>query len=479
MTALHRLTVAAIAVAATLSAAPPALAAPPANDARGGAQALGRLPASVRGTTVGATLEAAELGSNCTPTKNSVWFTFTAPSNRPVVIALDAAGDLDATIDVFERQRSQVTHVACRNTNRRGAATLDIDAASGTSYYIRVGALENSADARFGLRVVVPDAPATFPGRRLPRKGVRAVVDRLANADDAWAVRVRRGQTYRLNFVSSGGRCGVAELYQSADSFGSDPVRRLRCDAYTVFAPAKGGTYSVLVRAPRASRERINYRLRVGRAQADDTAPGIRLGNDVRVRGALRGSELDALDLYRFTIASPSLLRLRLGTGRNFDLRLLTDSGRRIGCSCGFAGSKLIERRIKPGRYFAAIRARDGADGRYRLRRLARTITHSRMLVDGGRRATVPPGAGVTLDLAVRPAVSGPARLVIERFDPLAGWLFHSSPRPSVVAGHARLSFTPPSVGRWRVSGEFLGSRRAAPSEGGTVRVTAEEPLED
>ena len=46
-------------------------------------------------------------------------------------------------------------------------------------------------------------------------------------------------------------------------------------------------------------------------------------------------------------------------------------------------------------------------------------------------------------------------------------------------AGHARLRFTPPSVGRWRVTGEFLGTRRAAPSEGGTVRVTSQEPLED
>jgi len=478
MTVIGRMLALVIATAA-LAAAAPASAAPPPNDARGAAQALGRLPASVRGTTVQATLEPAELGSSCSSTKNSVWYTFTAPSNRSVLIALDAAGDLDATIDVYERQRSQVTQIACRDTNRRGAATLDIDASDGTSYYVRVGARENSADARFGLRVVVPESPATYPGRRLPRKGARGVVDRLANADDAWAVRVRRGQTYRLNFVSSGGRCAVAEVYDSADSFGSDPVRRLRCDAYTVFAPAENATYSVLVRAPRASRERITYRLRAGRAQADDTAPGIRLGNDVRVGGRLQGSELDALDLYRFTIASPSLLRLRLGTGRNFDLRLLTDTGRRISCSCNFAGSKLIERRIKPGRYFVAVRARDGAGGRYRLRRLARTITHARMLVDGGRRTTVPPGAGVTLDLTVRPAVSGPARLVIERFDPLAGWLFHSSPRPNVSAGHARLRFTPPSVGRWRVSGEFLGTRRAAPSEGGTVRVTAEEPLED
>jgi hypothetical protein len=173
------------------------------------------------------------------------------------------------------------------------------------------------------------------------------------------------------------------------------------------------------------------------------------------------------------------MLRLRLGTGRNFDLRLLSQGGRRLGSDTGFSGSKEIERRLAPGRYFVVVRARQGAAGRYTLRRLTRTITHSRMLVDGGRRTTVGPGAGVTLDLAVRPAVGGRAALVIERFDPLGGWLFHSSPRVGVGAGHGRLHFVPPSVGHWRISGEFLGTRRAAPSQGGTVHVTVEEPLED
>ena len=479
MSAHMRCILFAVAAVMTLGVASPALAAPPPNDARAAAQSLGTLPASVRGTTVGATLETGEVPSGCSGTKNSVWYAFTADSGRSILIALDAAGDLDATIDVYERQRSQVTQLTCKNTNRRGAATLDIDASSGTSYYIRVGARENSVDERFQLRVVTPDRPATFPGRKLPRRGVQATVDRLANADDAWAVRVQRGRTYRLNFVSSGGRCARAELYDGADSFGSDPVRRLRCDAHTLFVPPAGGTYSVLVRAPRASRERLTYRVRVGLAQADDTAPGIRLANDVRARGHLQGNELDALDLYRFTVARPSVLRLGLATSRDFDLRLLADSGRRIECDCGFEGSKLIERRIKPGRYFAAIRARDGAVGSYRLHRLARTITHARMLVNGGRRATVGPGTAVTLDLAVAPAVAGRARLVIERFDPLAGWLFYSSQRPAVAGGHGRLRFVPPAVGRWRVTGEFLGTRVAAPSEGGTVRLTVAEPLED
>ena len=478
MPVLRRLTVL-ICAATVLWVTPSALAAPPPNDARAAAQDLGALPASVRGTTVGATLEGTELPSGCAGPKNSVWYAFKADSGRAILIALDASGDLDATVDVYERERSQVSPVTCEDTNRRGAATLEIDAVRGRDYLIRVGARANSADDRFSMRVVVPDQPASFPGRRLPGKGARAVVDRLANPDDAWAIKVQRGRTYRLNFVSSGGRCATAELYDGAGSFGDDALRRLRCDAHTVFVPSASGTYSVLVRAPRGSRDRLSYRVRAGLAQADDTAPGLRLANDVRVRGGLNGNELDAIDLYRFTIARPSQLRLSLGTGKEFDLRLMTDSGHRIDCECGFSGSKEIERRMRPGRYFAVVRARDGAAGRYSLRRLARAITHSRMLVDGGRSATVAPGGAVTLDLTVAPAVAGHAALTIERFDPLAGWLFDSTARPSVAAGHGRLGFAPPTVGRWRVAGEFLGTRTAAPSDGGTVRVTVEEPLED
>jgi hypothetical protein len=459
--------------------APTALAAPPPNDARAAAQVL-QLPASVRGTTVEATTEgASEVPASCGPTKNSVWYAFTANTGRSIVIALDAEGDLDATIDVIERQRSQIQSIDCRPTNRRGAATIEIDARRGTAYYIRIGARENSVDDRFTLRVLTPDQPASFPGKRLPRKGAHAAVERLANPDDAWAIHVRKGTTYRLNFVSSGGRCATAELYADADTFRSDPIRRLRCDDHTAFSAPATGTYSVLVRAPRSSRDRLKYRVRVGRAGTDDTAPGIRLPNDVRVRGGLNGNQLDAIDLYRFSIARPSLLSLGLATGKDFDLRLMTDTGHRIACDCGFSGSKDIEQRVRPGRYFVVVRARDGAAGKYALRRLARTITHSRMQVDGGRSATVAPGQGVTLDLVVSPPVGGHAALLIERFDPLVGWLFHTSPRPAVVAGHGRLRFVPPSIGRWRASGEYLGTRTAAPSRGGTVRVTVEEPLED
>ena len=464
------------AVVGLLVNAASAAAAPPPNDVRAAAQPLGALPASVRGTVVDATVEPDEPPSSCAAAGASVWYALTARESRSIVIALDAEGDMDAAVDVYLRERSQLTPIDCRRTNRRGAATLDLDAEGGTNYLIRVAALGNSVKDRFRLRVVEPDRPASFPGPRLPRRGVTAAVDRIANPDDAWSVRLRRGLGYRINLVSTGGRCASVEFHRPQ---GGGSVRQLRCDAHTVYVPPSSGLHTLHVVAPRRSRERIPYRLRVGRTAADDTAPGIRLANDTRMRGGLRGGELDAVDLYRFTVSRPSRMQINLRTSKNFDLRLERDTGGRIACDCGFEGSKQIEQRLERGRYYVVVQARDGAGGRDVLRRLARTITRARTLVDGDRRATVAPGRSVSLQLAVSPDVDGRATLLVERLDPLAGWLYHVQYRPLVRAGRATVVFRSPSVGRWRVTGSFLGTRHAAPSEGGTAHFIVAEPLED
>ena len=458
------------AVGWVLVAASTAMAAPPPNDARGTPQSLGTLPADVRGTTVESSVEADEPPSGCATVRGSVWYAFDAAEDRSIVFALDAEGDLDAVVEVFLRERSQITPVACRRTNRRGALTFEADAEGGSSYLVRVASRGNSVEGDFRLRVIEPERPARFPGERLPRGGVTRFVDRLANPDDAWSVRLERGIAYRMNLVSSGGRCALVEFHLPGQG---EIVRRMRCDAHTVYVPAASGVYTFHVQAPRASRDRIRYRLRAGRAAADDMAPGIRLPNDQRVRGRLRGSELDALDLYRFSIAVRSTLRVTLNAGADFELRLLDEDGDRLASGTG------LERRLAPGRYFVAVRAVDGAGGRYVLRRLARVITRAEMLVDGGSSATIAPGGSVSLALDVSPAVDGPATMTIERFDPLAGWLFHSTQRPPVRSGRAALGFRPPAVGRWRATGSFDGTRHAAPSAGGTVRINVEEPLED
>jgi hypothetical protein len=478
---LRSVSILALLLAGLLVQAAPAAAAPPPNDARAAAQDVGALPATLRGTTVDATIDEDEPFSGCSgPGKGSVWYAFTAAEAREILVALDADGDMDATVEVFLRQRSQVSSVGCRTTDRRGEATVDLDAAKGGSYLIRVAPLANSVTAGFTLRVVAPDRPAQPPGQPLPAAGASAQVDRFANPDDAWAVSMTAGRTYRINFATPGRGCANAALYAPGTSgFGGASVRSLRCDAQTVFTPPKSGRYTIFVRAPRASRARIAYRLGAGLARADDTAPGIEIENDDRVSGSLRGSAVDGLDLYRFSVARRSDLRVRLGTTHEFQVLLLTDGGHRLACGCGGAGDKQLDRRIAPGRYFLAVRARNGDDGGYVLSRLARTITRSRALAGGERSATISSGSSSQLSLAVSPGVAGRATLLVERFDPIAGWLFDARFHPRVSGGRATVAFRPPSVGRWRVTGAFDGTRRASPSAGGIARFRVTEPVTD
>jgi hypothetical protein len=464
------------AVTALLGFPAPAAAAPPPNDMRTAPQELGRLPALVSGTTAEATMEADEPPSQGPAIKNSVWFSFTVSSDRELLVALDAAGDMDAVVDLFARERSQLTPVDSERTNRRGESTIDADAEAGTAYLVRVAPLANSAADRFTLRVVLPDEPAQPPGDRLPAAGTSGKVDRFANPDDAWATRMLSGRTYRINLVTiDRGRVRVA-LYAPGE-FGGAPEEVLLGDAHSVFTPPSSGVYTLHAQAPRRSRASLGYRLRVGLAGRDDTAPGIVLPNDRRAVGTLNGRELDALDLYRFTVAVRSDVRVRLRTRRDFDLRLLTDSGRRIGGDTGFAGSKEVTERLRPGRYFIVVRARDGARGRYALTRLGRVITRATTLVDGSRSTTAAPGETVQLAVRVTPSVTGPATLLVERHDPIAGWLFHARYAARVSGAAATVVFQPPFVGRWRVTGEYEGTRTSSPSHGGTARFSVLEPL--
>ena len=463
-------------VAAFMAVATPASAAPPPNDARTAAQELGTLPVVASGTTVDATLEEDEPASACGQIKNSVWFAFTVSSRRDLLVALDAAGDMDGTLELFLRERSQLTSLNCQRTDRRGQATIDADATAGAAYVVRVAALANSVADSFTLRVALPDEPARPPGQRLPRAGTSAQVDRFTNPDDAWSTRMSEGRTYRINLVTVGSGCVGVALY-APGNFGSQSEETLACDDHTVFTPPRSGLYSLHVRAPRASRARLPYRLRVGPAKRDDSAPGIGLADDRRVTGTLRGDELDALDLYRFTLARRSDLRVRLRTAHDFDLQLLSDGGRRIGCSCRFAGSKELTRRLSPGRYFIAVRARDGDHGGYALSRLARVITRATMLAGGSRNATIAPGQSIALTLNVTPAATGRATMLVERHDPIAGWLFHSRHHPRVSGTAATVAFRAPFVGRWRVTGSYDGTRTTSPSQGGTAHFSVLEPL--
>ena len=196
------------------------------------------------------------------------------------------------------------------------------------------------------------------------------------------------------------------------------------------------------------------------------------------MRGSLNGSRADVVDLFRFDVLRRSNVSLRLrARGADFDLLLLRQSGRRLECACGGGGNETASRRLRPGRYYAAVQASGGSAGRYRLGRSVRTITSTRVVIDGARGARSMPGRAVSIGAAVRPASTGPVTVLVERFDPLFGWQFARRYRTRAVAGSASVRFRPRAEGRYRARALFRGTRAAAASQSGYARLLVAGPL--
>ena len=114
--------------------------------------------------------------------------------------------------------------------------------------------------------------------------------------------------------------------------------------------------------------------------------------------------------------------------------------------------------------------------GRYTLRRVSRTITRTRITVEGKAAARSVPGRAVRVAAAVSPDVSGPVTFTIQHFDPLAGWLFLRQVRANASGGAATIAFTPPTEGRWRMNAVYEGTSTAAPSRSGYATLLAAPP---
>lgn len=452
-----------LAVVGGLLIAPPTWAAPPSNDSRANATTV-TPPQTVTGTLVDATKETINDESSCGSTDASVWYRFSAPKNGAIIVQVDAAGTMDATVDLYRQVRSKLTVIDCAETNDAGVATLDdSNLIPGGDYVIRIGNRVGSVADQFSLRVLVPSPAPTPPGKKLPVKGAKGRVDRLVNSGDAYWTSMRQGVTMRLSMRVS--PCARVDLYgPGTRDFDGDMLRSFSCGGYALFTPQESGRYFLVVWANKG-RAQQRYHLRVAKAGRDDTAPGVFIRNNATVKGRVNGG-IDSRDLYRFDVTRRSELRLWV-TGSP-ELRLVGDDGRRYGRSSSF------DRTVRPGRYFVAV---EGA-GKYTLHRISRTITTSRVSFNGQRSTTVSPGGAVRLGLRVTPAVTGRVVMVLERLDPFDGWQFVRRYRVAVNGGSAQATFTP-AVGRYRLSGEYLGSRTAAKSSDWYARLRVQGPLVD
>ncbi len=457
-------------------------AAPPPNDNRNSAQPLGALPAATNGTTVGATVETTEPPSGCARTAGSVWYSVSFGSSPPgeVGVKLQANGDLDAAIDVFQRQRSQNIPVTCARTDQNGFAGISFQPSGNATYLIRIAQRANSTSGTFSLKVFVVPPPPSPPGPALPTRGGHGVLDSIFNMQDAYSLRLQAGTTYKFNLVKTNDGCVQLAIFPpGTSSFGGGAAAGLSCAGYRLFTPTVTGLWSFLVSAAPGIDGSQPYWLHIAPATSLEMAPGIFLPNFAHYTATLHGNLNTDVRLFRFDVTTFSDLTLFLQTASNasFDLKLLNDQGKYLQCNCGSEGEETIRREMRPGRYFVVVQAENFESGPFTLYRESRTITHVRVSFDGFGYEQISPGASTRVTATVSPAINGPVTFELEYFDPVERWQFRGYYNAEAVNGVAVLPFTPPAVGRWRATVAYNGTHSAAPATSGWANLLVAGPL--
>lgn len=441
-------------------------AAPPPNDNRAKATVVGGLPATVSGTTVGATDDRSDPSSYCGVAHDTVWYRLSSTEPGTTVVRIAALGNLDAVVSVYRPVRSRLNAVGCMATDENGRGALSFKSAGG-DYLVMVGRERTSDDGQFKLTAFRQEPTSRPPGRALPRAGVGSWVEPISDYDDAFSLRMKAGVEYRINLSPARGRCISLGLYRPGTrSFAAaTPVHLMPCGGYFTYTPGFGGSgrYSLLVTASDRRPGRQHYHLQAAVAGPDDTAPGLPLRNLQTRRGTISGTRIDVVDLYRFRVAGRADVTLTFRGPSGARLILLGENGRRLDY---LEGSGPLTLRLGHGTYYAAVRADSGAHGGYRLSLLERGITTTTVLANGSSRATVAPGATVGLTVGVHTSPAGAVRLEIDRFDPLTGWHFYRLYRLRLGAnGQTGISWRPPAIGHWRAHASFRGTRTASPSD--------------
>lgn len=207
-------------IGGSFAMAPPANAAAPPNVTHETAVRV-TPPQTVTGTLVDATLDSTGTGGNiCGNGVNaSVWYRFTAPQRGAVVLQLNAGGEMDATITLLHKVRSKISQVACDSTDEHGKATLDSSVTSGGDYLIAIDNQIGSVADTFQLKVLVPAATPTPPGRHLPDQGISNHVNRVPNPYDAYWTRMQAGRTCGSTWAAASARpCGSSRRAPRASS---------------------------------------------------------------------------------------------------------------------------------------------------------------------------------------------------------------------------------------------------------------------
>ena len=303
-----------------------ALEVTPANDETDTATRIS-LPAKLTGTTEGATWgDDPEL---CGDAWAPVWYSLRPAEKARLAVRLTVKGRVDSVIAVFRLDRSKFTSLGCNLTDASGVAGLSFDVQSGGYVSGR------------GLRAVgrADRAASCSRPRRCPRPALRGrccgddarlSLDPLLRPGAAFTLRLKQGETIKLNAVPSRRSCIEVAILRPGARSETDVLKASEgCDGYLVYTPDVDGwaSYPLVVRfadassgKPTATAEEsrtsswsaTDLQIHMRRADPDDLAPGILLHDQKVTRGALAAGIADAVDVYRFRLTRDAR---RDGTG--------------------------------------------------------------------------------------------------------------------------------------------------------------------
>ena len=279
---------AALAVAASATAAPP-----PLNDNRAQAEPVPAFPASLPGTTVGATLERLDPQvSDCGQIDSSVWYQIEQAPDGTIAVGVTGPG-LAPVVRVYRSTASGIREVDCASAAAGQAAQVAFASVRGALFLVMVGKRTGTSDAPFTLDVQLFLPPtndakkSAQPIRTLPSTVKASTLGATSDAADPESCGIGSGTVWYTVAQGSAARI-VLKLHSAGDLDAAMAVQQkirsetenLACartdqkgDAAVAIDVTKGAQYYVVVGA-RAGSPPGDFVLTALAAQAAERAPG-------------------------------------------------------------------------------------------------------------------------------------------------------------------------------------------------------------
>ena len=447
------------------------LALPPANDSWRNPQRLGAAPAKVAGSLLGATSESTD-PAGCSLAGPTVWYLVTANADGRLGFRISVGPDTDVVVAVQRRVRTTRQTMGCVQTGDNGVGALPVDVVKGGTYLVAVGTVEGSSPGDFALNVLKGQPLEVAPGTQLHQSRADSTVNGLTDINDMWWKVMQRGETYRIAFTSTN---GCARLRMVPLRNVEVPLGDISCGGYREFTPGPdgGGKYIFEVVAAKTTATQA-YHLEVARAGLDDLGVGLPLPNLTTRHGSLSTVGVDQVDRYHFAVVRRADVRIALAqpSTRPFLVGLATDDGRQLGWN-----SSKLSRMLEPGRYVLAVAANHDSGVRttakYAVSLVIRALTQTTLTLSSKE---LRPHVPLSIHVATQPAPDGGViEIQVDRFDPWTGWSFYRLVRLHGPA--TTLTWTPPTLGRWRIRATYVGNRHFSESRTEYSTLLVAEPL--